>query len=179
MKLRKTLAAAAVSSVGILSAVALQDGLEYAPMTQVTEHHAVLEKYVGKWTAATSMMGAESTGEETNAMIGDLWCTTHFAGDFMGTPFEGMGIVGYDPEKQKYVMSWCDSMTAVMTMGEGTYDKEKDVMTMQVLDPNTKQMGTHINEFVDEDTRIFRMVGPVPGSDAPMELMKIVYKRVK
>ena len=178
MNLRKTLAAAAVLCLGVLSAVALQDEIAVSA-SPPTEHHALLKEYAGKWNATTSMMGAESTGTETNAMIGELWCSTHYVGDFMGTPFEGLGIIGYDPEKQKYVMSWCDSMTASMSTGEGTYDKDKKALVMEVLDPNTKAIQTHINEFVDDDTRIFRMLGPVPGSDAPIEYMKVVYKRAK
>ncbi len=47
-----------------------------------------------------------------------------FSGEFMGKPFHGIGITGYDNLKKKYVGSWIDDMGTGLFISEGDADAE-------------------------------------------------------
>jgi hypothetical protein len=103
-----------------------------------TEQHKLLENMAGEWDCETSfsMGGPEpvkGTGfTRSNMILGGRYVTQHFTmPDFMGMEFEGMGAVGYDKAKGKFVNVWMDNMsTGFMTM-EGTYDEDTDTLTWE------------------------------------------------
>ena len=73
--------------------------------------HKVLAKLAGAWDAQVKFHGpagtAESKGTMKRAMImGGRFLKEDFTGDMMGMKFQGMGIVGFDPAKKKYVSTW-------------------------------------------------------------------------
>jgi hypothetical protein len=83
-----------------------------------TPQHLALAKEAGTWDATVESFenpGAPpivTKGSEVSKMAqGGLWLVTEFHGTFMDQPFEGHGITGYDPAKQKYFGVWTDSMT--------------------------------------------------------------------
>ena len=43
-----------------------------------------------------------------------------FTGNFLDCPFQGRGTTGYDNIKQKYVLSWVDSMSTGILSCEGS-----------------------------------------------------------
>lgn len=101
-----------------------------------TEEHKLLEHMVGEWDCTTSFtMGGpepiEGTGTSQSRMVlGGRFVSTHFAmPDFMGTPYEGMGAIGYDKAKGKFVNVWMDNMNTGFSTMEGTYDEDTDTMT--------------------------------------------------
>jgi hypothetical protein len=61
---------------------------------------------------------------------GGLWFVSHFSGEIGGSKFEGDGLDGYDPLKQKFVSIWADSLAPEVLITGGTWDKEKKQMTM-------------------------------------------------
>ena len=94
--------------------------------------HKVLDGLVGKWTSQIKMWmdpaapATESTGtSEMELVMGGRYLHEHDKGSFMGQPFEGMGVTGFDNLKKKYVGSWIDNMgTGIMRL-EGSYDAAK------------------------------------------------------
>jgi hypothetical protein len=146
---------------------------------------AILKQDVGVWDATVeSMMGGPPTvskGVETNAMMGDLWLITDFRGDFMGKPFLGHGVSGYDSSKKKYVSTWVDSMSIGPQVSESTYDGAKKTMTgsMEGPDPSGKTSKmTSVVEWKDADTRVFTMSTAGPDGKQ-ITAMRITYKRRK
>ncbi|MFQ5749134.1 MAG: DUF1579 domain-containing protein [Planctomycetota bacterium] len=107
------------------------DGFQNASAKLLTPFHKELKNFAGTWDATVAMQGAEpSRGVETNTLVcNGLWLLTQFKGEFMGSRFQGHGIMGYDPQKKKYVSVWVDSMSSSLTVGEGTIDPETKTLT--------------------------------------------------
>lgn len=92
----------------------------------VGEHHAHLKPMAGRFDAVAKFYmdpshPTESKGVSENEMVlGGRFLEQRYKGDFMGMPFEGRGLTGYNNLKQKYTAIWVDNTyTGVMT-SEGT-----------------------------------------------------------
>src|SRR5262245_39078437 len=88
---------------------------------QDTDAAKQMKRDVGAWSVVINMFGdpsgapAVSKGTESKFMLGDMWLISHFKGEVMGTTFEGLRRVGFDPEKKKFVASWVDSTSRYPT----------------------------------------------------------------
>lgn len=179
-------------AVLVVPAVALAQEDSEAFITKPTPQHELLARDVGTWDATMScyMAGPETNpqtfkGVEVNTLMdGGLWLLSDFQGDFAGTPFRGHGLTGYDPEKQKHVGTWIDTMCAQMMIMEGTYDEQTGTLTMysKGTDPSTgKPAETKtVSAYDGEDSRTFTMFmkGEDTGNDF-VKMMVIEYKRRK
>src|SRR5262245_26127159 len=107
MKLsRLVIATALVSLAAAGAAFARQDPKEMEKMMAFMtpgEHHKVLDFKVGKWTCKASMFMApgmppmeSELKSETKWIMGGRYLHDSVSGSFMGMPFEGMGVSGYD-----------------------------------------------------------------------------------
>jgi hypothetical protein len=120
------------SALGVVSAATAQ---EIVP--KPTPEHKILATDAGTWDAVIKSYpnGPDSEpmvakGVEVNTVItGGLWVSSTFQADFGGMAFEGRGQFGYDPGKKKYVGTWVDSMSPVLTVLEGTYDAKTKTLT--------------------------------------------------
>lgn len=175
---------------GALTAIAFGQETTEAAMAipKPTPMHEKLAECTGDWTAECKvfMPGAEapemSVGTEHVEMMGELWQLSHFEGEMMGQAFEGRSIIGYDPDKEKFVGVWTDTMMPYMIQMEGTYDPATKTITMEVdaKDPMTgqPQKQKHTTRFPDKNTRVFEMFMPNPtGGGEMFKMMEITYKR--
>lgn len=146
--------------------------------------HQMLAKDAGVWEATVESWmepgkpPAISKGVETNTMMGGMWLVTDFKAEFMGSPFQGHGVTGYDPIKKKFVGTWVDTMSAAQNLSEGTYDPTTKTLTGYIDGPGPDGKPARmkqVSEWKDPDTRVFTMYPP-NGND-PM--MRITYKRQK
>src|SRR5688572_12571209 len=99
----------------------------------------------------------------------------------MGQPFKGMSLSGYDPLKQKYITTWCDTMSPTLMVMEGTMDASGKKLTSTGKGPNMMgQVVEHTNvlEITGPDTATFTRYETQKGADSP-DTMKIEYKRRK
>lgn len=122
-----------------------------AKYTQPGEHHARLQPLVGRWNMMVRSMVApgqpvqESTGTaEYKWILGGRYVLEEVRGiaEREGeTPYEGMGIMGYDNLKQKYVSVWVDNMMTAIFASEGTCDASGKVITLigEDTDPITRK----------------------------------------
>ncbi|MGH7149620.1 MAG: DUF1579 domain-containing protein [Planctomycetota bacterium] len=149
--------------------------------------HAELAKSVGTWDAEIeSMMGgppSKSKGIETvKAGPGGLWVLGDIQSEFMGMPFAGHSVTGYDTSKGKYVGAWVDSMGTYLTTMEGTFDGKTRTGTffMEMPDPSSGKAVTHrmVEKWTDDDNRTLEMYAPGPDGKEGMG-MRIAYKRRK
>ena len=93
------------------------------------DQHKQLQKQVGKWNLemkswmAPGQPPMESKGTaESKAILGDRYIQTSVTSEFMGKPFTGLGITGYDNTKKKIVGTWIDSTSTSIMHSEGTPD---------------------------------------------------------
>jgi hypothetical protein len=82
------------------------------------EHLLMLED-VGDWQATVKTMAPgqapieEQATERVIGLCNGLWLWSDFNGQFMGAPFMGHGLVGFDPIAKHYVSFWIDSISPV------------------------------------------------------------------
>jgi len=159
------------------------EGFQNASARLLTPFHKELKKFTGTWDATVTMQGGEpSKGVETNTLVcNGLWLLTQFKGEFQGSRFQGHGIMGYDPQKKKFVSVWVDSMTSSISLGEGTMDPETKALTTVMDGPGPDggivQQKT-IETWKDKNHRSVVFAMPLAsGKDATT--MTIEYQRRK
>lgn len=164
-------------------APAAMPGME---MVMPGEGHAKLKALEGAWdaTVKSSMDPSgptESKGTCTRKWLLDgRYLQEDYTGDFMGMPFKGMGITGYDNFTKKYVNSWIDNMGTGIMSSTGTVDASGKIFTYEgeSFDPMAGKMvkTRMITKIVDDKKHTFEMFGPGPDGKE-MKIMEITYTK--
>src|SRR5437773_2168191 len=109
-------AALLVGSAGAQEKESAKTRGQESPFPKPGPEHEFLKKDVGVWDATVETImepGGKpnvSKGVETITLLGGgLWMIQDFKSEFMGVPFQGHGVTGYDASKKKYVGTWVDS----------------------------------------------------------------------
>jgi Protein of unknown function (DUF1579) len=124
------------------------------------EHHKRLQTLAGNWTThskawlAPNQPPIENDGVmEASLILGGRYLVSHHTGSFMGMPFEGQAIAGYDNVSKKYVENWVDNMGTGILNLSGTCDEGCKVLTEtgEMVDPATGTKGQYkaVTTFVD------------------------------
>ena len=149
--------------------------------------HKTLEPFIGEWTAeikawmAPGQPPAESKGTAKAIWILDgRYVQEDFSGDFMGQPFRGMSLTGYDNVREKYSSLWVDNMSTTMVTSEGDLDAAGKVLTFNgdyacAMTDNKHRKAKLITRIVSKDKHIFEMHDPSLGDNSKM--MEITYTR--
>lgn len=155
------------------------------------ENHKRLEYYVGEWDADVKMwMDPQSPANESKGtaqaelILGGRYLQMKYKGVFMGTPFDGMVIVGYNNHKKVYQSMWLDSMSTAFYLMEGTCEDDKNCTDTAIWDDpirNVKMDARQITTIMDENTYKTQMFEKIHGDDTKKEFksMEIVYSRRK
>jgi hypothetical protein len=154
-----------------------------------SEAHKKLEMMAGTFTTKVKMWmdpaapPQESEGTSENRMVlGGRWLEQRYEGTFMGGPFSGIGLTGYDNFKKQYIGMWMDtaSTSSMMTTGTAGADGKTMTFTGTMDDPMTGT-ATQMKEvvtIVDADHHNFEMW--MSGPDGKMhKAMEISYIRKK
>jgi hypothetical protein len=140
----------------------------------------VLQQSVGTWTADLTIMGEASKGKETCRFdMNGFWLVTDFEGSFMGAPFKGHGVTGFDASKKRFVGVWVDSSGSPLSIIEGTASADGKVLTQHTegLDMTGKPARfRHITTFKDKDHRTFEVTQLLPDGKE-QAIMSIQYTR--
>ena len=152
-----------------------------------TKFHEQLARDTGVWEGQVKMWPApgmdpiESTGTETNKMLGAFWLTSQYEGDFQGMPFTGHGLMGYDKDKQEYVCTWVDTMAPNMFLTSGTYDVASQTLTLtgDCQDWMTGQPKHYkqVTTYIDPTHKKFEMFEAPNGSDQWHKSLEITYTK--
>jgi hypothetical protein len=96
------------------------------------ENHARLNYMLGDWTFENKMWDTNAPPDAppttskgtctTRAIMDGRYFVSEHKGEFMGQPFEGTAVTGYDNFRKKYVATWIDNMGTGIMMSEGTFD---------------------------------------------------------
>jgi hypothetical protein len=143
---------------------------------------ARIDALVGTWNAELEMMGATSKGVETcRSALGGFWLLTDFEGEFMGAPFHGHGVTGFDAARGKIVNVWVDSSGSPMTIAEGSFDAsgKKLIAESSGLDMTGKPARfKHVTTITSRDARTFEIFQLLEGGKEELA-MRIRYTRSK
>jgi hypothetical protein len=110
--------------------------------------HKALDALVGDWRLeGRCWMTPDSPPTENKGtakvqwILGGRFVQEELDGEFMGKPFHGISITGYDNMKKKYVGSWIDDMSTGMFISEGDADADGKLFTFygKMDDPITGQ----------------------------------------
>jgi len=148
--------------------------------------HKLLAKLKGTYIAKIKMwMGPgepkDSAGTTKRTVIMDgLFLQENHTGEFFGMKFKGMGIVGYDTLKKKYVMGWIDNFGTSMVMAEGTYDPAAKAWTYTGEEESPEmgkmKMRDVLTVISDDEQRLEMYRTPLKGGNE-FKMMEIVYTR--
>lgn len=151
--------------------------------------HKLLDPFVGSWDATVKMWMAPGMDPQTSTgtcqnqwMLGGRYVHTTFQGDFMGMPFEGAGVTGYDNLKKKYTSLWMDNMSTYFSLMEGQSSADGKNFTYSGMVPDAMTGATkkvkEVIRMVSNDEHVMEWweAGP-DGKD--MMTMEITYKRKK
>ena len=150
--------------------------------------HKALDQFVGNWDAKVTMWQAPgappavstATGE-SHWILGNRYVQETVTGTFMGMPFQGIGITGYDNAKKHYFNTWFDNFgTGVMTSIGTMSDPKTMTMKSTTTDPMTGKdvPGESKMIIADADHHTMEMYGPGPDGKT-MKVMQIEYTRRK
>ena len=99
-------------------------------------NHDLLKPLIGEWQADVKFKMAPDAPEQTSSgftknelFLGGRFIKQDYGGDFMGQPFHGLGLIGYDNVKKKFIAVWADEMSTSIIMAEGTADAAGKVIT--------------------------------------------------
>lgn len=155
-----------------------------------TEKHKVLDAIVGNWDhTVTSWMGPDSPAETSTGTTENTWIMDgrfvkgKTSGMFMGTPFEGLSLVGYDNLKKEYQTVWIDNMSTGMMTGTAEYDEAAKTLTDKghFSCPMVGGDRTYrsITTLKDNDHYTYEMYMNDPASGKEFKAMEITYTRKK
>ena len=143
-----------------------QDAPEMPEMPGPEPEHAWLKQLVGEWESIAEVKMApdqpaqQFASTDTCRMLGEFWMIQESEGKMAEMPFNSILTLGYDPETDKYVGTWVDSMGSHLWRYEGTVDEEGKVLTLETEGPCPLK-GMAIGKFrerveiVNPDHRIF------------------------
>ena len=100
--------------------------------------HKILEGLAGTYTAKVKAYfdpakpPEESVGVlKRKLLMGGRFVQEDYEGKIGPETFTGMGLIGYDRLRKKYVITWIDSMSTGFMTSEGTYDPAKKTFIYQ------------------------------------------------
>jgi hypothetical protein len=149
--------------------------------------HKVLESLVGTWDARIKHYvnpdkPAEYKGVMTRTMIlGGNFLQESFQGEFAGKKFAGLGIIGFDYNKDKFTTTWHDSMSTSMTLTLGVFDSRKKTLTStgEEFEPNTKKTMKvrDVLKIISADEQVLEMYRRPAGEKEDYKIMEVRYTR--
>ncbi|MBZ0265544.1 DUF1579 domain-containing protein [bacterium] len=143
---------------------------KWMEMSSPNENHKLLEEMAGSWDVTTTVWMGGPGGEtmvsqgtsETEVVYGGRFLKEVQQNDMGGQPFEGLGYVGYDNLKKKYVQLWIDSMGTGIYRGEGSFNSETRILTFfgtmddAISGEHDKMMKYEVH-LIDENSRRFEI----------------------
>lgn len=201
------LAAVAASATALTSVVLARGGDKQKPLSPQFDaagmqrymeivkpdfHHDKLAEWIGKWDTEirTGPPGAQTVNKGTaefSWLFERRWLQQRTDGELTLGPqkykLQGLGLLGYDRYKQKYVGSSCDTMTTNLLHFEGNFDRTDNVLIL--FGPMDEPMsGEHdkcvkyVWRLLDKDKMVFE-VHDLPIGEEQTKVVEITYTRHK
>jgi hypothetical protein len=171
------LALALVAGTAVVThALAQEAGRAAAPGPEA----ARVARMAGEWELQTSMgEGAPEAGTSSCRLMAGGWLIEDVKSAFMGAPFEGHGVFGWDAKQGTYVSVWVDSMEPKLTQHESTWDEARQAF---VTEPQMHDMGSgptrmhNVLQILGDDAMLFTLTPDQPDAK-PVLTIRYTRKR--
>lgn len=148
--------------------------------------HEMLAAMAGDWDCEITMWmepGADPMVEQFTAtrrmVFGGRFLEEDVTGAFMGQPFNGRAMTGYDNITGTWWNSWIDDHTTRLMVGEGTWNEESKTWTFLFtnVDPLTgeESEGRGVTRILSADHEVHEMWEERDGES--VKSMELVYRR--
>lgn len=161
---------------------------DWTASAAVGEQHELLAKSAGEfdvkgkmWMSPDAEPMAMVATAKRHMILGGRYLVEEFKSDFMGMPFEGMMIQGYDNLAKEPFAIWIDSMSTWPSISRGKQGEDgvmhlegimKDVMT-----PGGRPSRSEVVD-TEDGGGVMRMFDSLPGG-GEYEVMELTYERKK
>lgn len=151
-----------------------------------TEVHKRMLEGVGVWTGRMTasypgMPPMSSDVEEVVEALGPFHTVTDFHAEFMGVPYHGHGIMGFDEASGEAFGTWTDNMSPHTSFMRGSVEIDGDTTTTEMryeAPTPTGEMLPHRNVSVQKgDT--YKMTFYMGEGDAEVQTMTLELVRKK
>lgn len=157
-------------------------------LTKPGEFHELLKDFVGTWNAVVKMWVSPdsppvvSKGQATFKLIFDgRYIEGEYLGEYMGAPFKGKSLIGYDNIKKEFFSVWIDNFSTGNMTSTGKYDTDtkKFLFHASMYDPYSDQTLEMREEayFASKDEYISTTYAK-PTGGKEFKNMEIKYTRV-
>lgn len=150
--------------------------------------HKHMEALAGNWKTVSKhwmQPGAEPSVSEGTCknewVLGGRYMQATYKSDFMGQPFEGVGISGYDRAQKRYFSMWIDNMSTQPMMDTGSYDESSKTFTYKghfMMPEVGKIKSKTVIRVIDANKHVMMMYHAMPGEDEMGKVMELTYERV-
>ncbi len=152
--------------------------------------HEIFNHFVGEWKTSSRFWmqpGEKAQSSEGSSsmklILGGRFLKQKFTGNWMGEPFEGMGIMGYDNVKKEYSSIWIDNMMTGIFKASGQYDSASKTIkdSGSASCPMTGEANKEFRsewKIVNKNTNVYSMYTK-DASGKEFKSMEITYKRAK
>lgn len=162
-----------------------QDQASWSEFMTPGPFHELLQNSDGEWNATITLWnlgekGATAHATCTNSMIlGGRYQQSHYKGNMLGLPFEGIGITAYDNARKVFLSTWIDNMGTSMMYSEGIYDsaKKEFVYLGYTTDPQSGELTDYreTHHIAQPDRQVMEMFMKIKGRE--YKIMEIVLER--
>ena len=157
--------------------------------TQPSEHHELLEKFIGKWDFEMRFfMGGQATPAEKGTaewswLMEGRWLQQTSKGTMLGNPHESFSVMGYDNFKMSYVAMSVASIDTVMNYAEGDLDPGGKVLIMwgtldEYLSGEHDKMVKLVWRF-ESDDKLLLEIHDMPIGEKNTQVVEMTYTRQK
>jgi hypothetical protein len=149
--------------------------------------HGILMEMVGRWNVdCTYFMGPgepmKTQATETIEAVGAFWTVSLFDAEFMGQPFQGRCVMGFDQKRGKWVGTWIDSMSSHLFVMEGDMDPGTKALEMHCEGPApmTGELIPYrnVSSIREDGKRQFDMFMTLPDA-GEVQMFSYVYTRAE
>jgi uncharacterized protein DUF1579 len=152
--------------------------------------HKALDVLAGDWDLVLRMWMApgappeEQKGTSSSKWtLGGRWLHTETKGQMMGMPFEGVGQLGYDNFRKRYVMTWTDTNTTAMLTAEGSFEQDGKTLHLygkmdEWMDGTVGKNVRYTYRIASPDKVVFEILDLDIG-EANNKVIEILYTRRK
>lgn len=119
--------------------------MEYMTPGQV---HQSMASYAGDWKTENKMWSAPGTEPmvadgfcKIEMFLGGRYLKINYTGNYMGMPFEGLSIEGFDNATEEFNYVWLDNFGTGMVFMKGKYDSKEKTINYKgtMVDPMQKK----------------------------------------
>ena len=100
--------------------------------------HKALDAFAGDWKTEVKFWmdpgGPANVSQgksKVRWILGGRFLEEDFHGEWMGKPFTGLGLMGFDNTRQQFKSVWVDEVGTAMTISEGRAESGNQVITLQ------------------------------------------------